>query len=163
MTRTLRLSLFALSALGLTAMVASLFLQVIARELDYRVDWTEEAGRFAFISTVFIAAAYSTLTNSHLRVTVVSDLVGRKIGVRPVQCLHTIVLLGFAGVMVFFSSINFMDGLRYPNISPALRFNQNILFVAMSAGFAIIFLLHLRDLWVLIRGGTLDAGGPIHE
>lgn len=163
MTRYLRIALFAMSALGLTLMVASLFLQVIAREFNLPVDWTEETGRFAFISMVFIAAAYATLTRSHLRVTVFSDLVARHIGQRPVQTFHTLVLIGFAGVMVYFSAFNFIDGLRYPNISPALRFNQNILFIMMSAGFTIIFLLHLRDLWVLMRGGILEEGGPVNE
>ena len=163
MTRILRIALFSLSALGLAAMVASLFLQVVAREFNLRVDWTEETGRFTFISMVFIAAAYATLTGSHLRVTVISDLIARRIGQRPIQFLHTLVLIGFSAVMVYFSAFNFIDGLRYPNISPALRFNQNILFVMMSAGFAIIFLLHLRDLWVLIRGGVLDEGGPVNE
>lgn len=163
MDRALRTALFVISAVGLTAMVASLFLQVIARETGMRVDWTEETGRFAFIATVFIAAAYGTLTRSHLRVTVVSDLLARRIGPRPVQALHTVALLGFSGAMVWFSAYNFIDGLRYPNISPALRFNQNILFIAMSAGFAVIFVFHLRDLWLLLRGETLDEGGPVNE
>ena len=163
MTRALRLALFALSAIGLTAMVVSLFLQVLAREFNWRVDWTEEIGRFAFISMVFMAAAYSTLTRSHLRVSVFSDLVARKIGVRPVQAFHTLFLLGFAAIMIYFSAVNFVEGLQYPNISPALRFNQNILFVAMCGGFALIFLLHLRDLWALVRGETLEERGPVNE
>lgn len=163
MIRALRLALFALSAIGLTTMVTSLFLQVLAREFNWRVDWTEEIGRFAFISMVFMAAAYSTLTHSHLRVSVFSDLVARKIGARPVQAFHTLFLLGFAAIMIYFSAVNFVEGLRFPNISPALRFNQNILFVAMCCGFALIFLLHLRDLWALMRGDTLEDGGPVNE
>lgn len=159
MTRALRLALFTISAVGLTAMVSSLFLQVLAREFNWRVDWTEEIGRFAFISMVFMAAAYSTLTRSHLRVSVFSDHVARKIGARPVQTVHTIVLLGFAAVMVYFSAVNFVEGLQFPNISPALRFNQNILFIAMCGGFSLIFLLHLRDLCALMRGETLEEGG----
>lgn len=163
MTRVLRMALFALSAIGLTTMVIALFLQVVAREFNWRVDWTEEIGRFAFISMVFMAAAYSTLTRSHLRVSVFSDLVARKIGFRPVQAVHTVVLLGFAAIMVYFSAVNFVEGLQYPNISPALRFNQNILFVAMCGGFSLIFLLHLRDLWALARGETLEEGGPVND
>jgi len=46
MTRVLRMALFALSAIGLTTMVIALFLQVVAREFNWRVDWTEEIGRF---------------------------------------------------------------------------------------------------------------------
>ena len=151
----LRVALFVISALGLAVMVAALLLQVAARELRLAVDWTEELSRFAFIGAVFVAAAYGTLTRSHLRVSVVSDALARAVGRRPVDLLHTVVLLGFAGVMVWFSGANFVDGLRYPNVSPALGFNENNLFAFMCAGFALIFLLHLRDLVVLIRGGEL--------
>lgn len=152
----LRKSLLLLASALLAFMVASLFLQVIAREFNWAVDWTEETGRFSFITMVFIAAAYGTLTRSHLSVSVFSDWISLKFGNRPIALFHTIVVLGFAAVMVVFSALNFTDGLRYPNISPALEFNQNILFVAMCAGFVIIFLLHLRDLFTLLRGGSLD-------
>ncbi len=156
MVRILRVALFSLASIGLTLMVGALFLQVVARELRLAVDWTEELSRFAFITMVFIAAAYSTLTRSHLRVSVFSDLVARKIGERPVQLFHTIVLIAFSAVMVYFSAFNFMDGLRFANISPALGFNQNILFIGMSAGFVVIGLLHIADFVTLARGGTLD-------
>ncbi|MDF3389485.1 TRAP transporter small permease subunit [Sulfitobacter sp. Ks16] len=151
----LRTILFIISAAGIALMVASLFLQVSARELNLAVDWTEEISRFAFISMVFFAAAYSTLTRSHLRVTVFAELMIKWIGKRPIQFVHTIILLCFAGVMVVFSGLNFLDGLKYPNISPAIGFNQNHLFVAMCTGFVVIFLIHLRDLLVLMTGGTL--------
>ena len=149
--RALRHLLFALAAAGLAFMVAALFLQVISREFHWAVDWTEELGRFSFIAMVFFAAAYGTVTRSHLRVSVFSDLLARVVGVRAVDLLHTIVLLCFALIMTVYSGLNFVDGLRYPNTSPAIGFNQNHLFVAMCAGFAIIFVLHLRDLWILLR------------
>jgi TRAP-type C4-dicarboxylate transport system permease small subunit len=155
MEATLRKLLLFISSGLLAFMVASLFLQVIAREFNWRVDWTEETGRFSFITMVFIAAAYGTLTRSHLSVSVFSDWLATKIGHRPIALLHTIIVLGFAGVMVVFSALNFTDGLRYPNTSPALGFNQNILFLAMCAGFVMIFLLHLRDFVTLIRGGSI--------
>ena len=156
MVRILRIALFSLASLGLAVVVGALFLQVVARELRLAVDWTEELSRFAFITTVFVAAAYATLTRSHLRVSVLSDLIARRVGARPVQFLHTIVLIGFAAVMVVFSSMNFLDGLRYPNVSPAIGFNQNLLFAGMSGGFLIIGLLHVADLVTLARGDTLD-------
>jgi TRAP-type C4-dicarboxylate transport system permease small subunit len=151
----LRYVLFGLAAASLALMVSALFLQVVSRELRWAVDWTEELSRFSFITMVFLAAAYGTLTQSHLRVSVFSDFIGRKIGVRKIDFLHTAILLGFAAIMAYFSWYNFVDGLRYPNTSAALRFNQNHLFIGMSLGFAIIFALHLRDLVVLLRGGEL--------
>lgn len=152
----LKKALLLLASILLAFMVGSLFLQVIAREFRWAVDWTEETGRFSFITMVFIAAAYGTLTRSHLSVSVFSDSMAQRFGPRPIWFLHTIIILGFSTVMVVFSALNFIDGLQYPNISPALGFNQNFLFIAMCAGFVIIFLLHLRDLIVLIRGGSLD-------
>ncbi len=156
MENVLRKSLLLLASALLAFMVVSLFLQVIAREFNWAVDWTEETGRFSFITMVFIAAAYGTITRSHLSVSVFSDWISSKIGKRPIAFFHTIVVLGFAAVMVVFSALNFIDGLRYPNISPALEFNQNILFAAMCAGFVMIFLLHLRDLFTLLRGGYFN-------
>ena len=156
MVNALRIALFSLASLGLAIMVSALFLQVVARELSLAVDWTEELSRFAFITMVFIAAAYATLTRSHLRVSVFSDWISTKIGPRPLQFLHTAVLIGFAAVMVVYSTINFWDGLRFPNVSPAIGFNQNILFAGMAGGFGLIALLHLADLVTLLRGDTLD-------
>ena len=156
MQHVIRTSLLLLASILLAFMVASLFLQVIAREFRWAVDWTEETGRFSFITMVFIAAAYGTLTRSHLSVSVFSDWISSKIGPRPIALFHTVVVLGFAAVMVVFSALNLTDGIRYPNISPALRFNQNYLFAAMCAGFVIIFLLHFRDLFVLLRGGSIS-------
>lgn len=156
MTVFLKKALLLLASILLAFMVGSLFLQVIAREFRWAVDWTEETGRFSFITMVFIAAAYGTLTRSHLSVSVFADMLAEKFGPRPIWFLHTIVILGFAAVMVVYSALNFVDGLQYPNTSPALGFNQNNLFVAMCVGFAMIFLLHLRDLIVLARGGSLN-------
>lgn len=156
MQNILRKTLLLLASALLAFMVGSLFLQVIAREFHWAVDWTEETGRFSFITMVFIAASYGTLTRSHLSVSVFSDWISSRIGARPIAFLHTVVVLGFAAVMIVFSALNFTDGLRYPNTSPALGFNQNILFAAMCTGFTIIFSLHLRDLIVLLSGGSID-------
>lgn len=156
MQKLLRTLLFGLAALLLALMVGALALQVIAREMKWAVDWTEELGRFAFISMAFIAAAHATLARSHLRVSVVSDQLIRLLGGRAVHLLHSVILAGFAAVMVVFSWLNLLDGIRYPNTSPALDFNQNYLFIAMFAGFLIIGLLHLADIVRLVRGGTID-------
>ena len=153
----LRKSLLGVASVLLIGMVVSLFLQVLAREFRWPVDWTEETGRFAFISMVFFAATYGTLTRSHLRVTVFADLLAKLIGQRVIDLVHTVILMGFAGTMTVYSWLNLTDGIRYPNISPAIGFNQNFLFVAMCLGFALICLLHLRDLYVLMRGGRIDG------
>jgi TRAP-type C4-dicarboxylate transport system permease small subunit len=112
--------LFACAALLLGGMCAALLLQIVAREFTIGADWTEELSRFAFISMVFLAAAYATLTRRHLEVTVFSDLIAMRIGRAKVAAFHCAVLLAFDAAMAWYSALNFVDGLRWPNISPAL-------------------------------------------
>lgn len=141
----LRKVLFAIAAVLMAAMVGSLFLQVVAREFHWSVDWTEESARFTFIAMVFMATVYATMTGSHLRVSVFSDLLAGKLGTRAVTAFHALVVTGFSAVMVWYSGYNFIDGFRYPNISPAIGFNQNILFIFMTVGFAVNTLLHALE------------------
>jgi len=151
MHELLRKVLFTVSALLLAFMVGSLFLQVLAREFRWSVDWTEESARFTFIAMVFIAAAYATLTQSNLRVTVFSNWLAGRIGQTPITVVHSIILIAFGGVMVYYSIVNFQEGLQYPNISPAIGFNQNFLFLFMIFGFIIITALHVIELVSSLR------------
>lgn len=155
--------IYAAAALFLALMVSSLMLQIVAREFKLPVDWTEEMSRFAFISMVFLASAYATIRRRHLRVSVFSDFVARRIGNRAVAVFHLTILFGFDSVMVWYSGYNFVDGLQFANISPALGFNQNILFAAMCLGFGASALVNLTDLVAVLTGrgdGTLDGGRP---
>lgn len=147
MRNLLSKGLFYFSAILLATMVAALFTQVLAREFRWDVDWSEELARFAFISAVFLASSYATLTKSHLQVSFLSDIVANRIGRKIVAKFHTLVQLGFDGFVVYYASINLIDGIRYANISPALGFNQNFLFVPMIAGFSLSILIHLHDLF----------------
>ena len=128
-------------------MVASLFTQVLAREFRWDVDWSEELARFSFISTVFLASSYATLTKSHLSVNFFSNLIAKRIGAKTVSKFHIIAQLLFDCGVIYYASINLIDGIRYPNISPSLGFNQNYLFALMILGFALSALIHLLDLF----------------
>jgi len=128
-------------------MVASLFIQVLAREFNWEVDWSEELARFSFISAVFLASSYATLTKSHLSVSFFSNWIAKRIGQNAVSKFHTFAQLGFDVCVIYYASINLIEGIRYPNISPSLGFNQNYLFVLMILGFALSALIHLIDIF----------------
>lgn len=151
--------LFLVAATLLALMAIALLLQIIAREGAFGVDWTEEIARYGFISMVFVASAYATLRGAHLRVSVFSDLVARRIGQVPVRRFHLAVLIVFDALMVWFAVVNVLDGIRYPNTSPALGFNQNLLFVPFAIGFAISGCIHLSD-FVTARIDPDDKGQP---
>lgn len=160
MTELLRKILFTVSALLLTFMVGSLFLQVLAREFRWAVDWTEESARFTFIAMVFIAAAYATLTESNLRVTVFTNWLAGRIGQKPITIVHSLILIAFGCVMVYYSIVNFQEGMQYPNISPAIGFNQNYLFIFMIFGFVVITALQIAALFSILRSPKV---GESHE
>ena len=137
--------LFAVAGLLMSLMAMSLFIQIIARETSFGADWTEEMSRFSFIVMVFLASTFATLSKSHLRVSVFSDLLAGWIGERPVHLFHLLVLVVFDTLMVWYGMRNFTDGLQFPNISPAIGFNQNWLFVSLIIGFALSGVIHVVD------------------
>ncbi|CZF83006.1 2,3-diketo-L-gulonate TRAP transporter small permease protein YiaM [Grimontia marina] len=129
----------------ITIMVLSLFLQIIAREFNLEADWTEEISRFAFISLVFIAASYTSLNQQHLRISIVSDILMRRLGQQFVFRVQSFVSLTFDVLMVVFCYENFLEGLDYPNTSPALGFNLGLLFLAPTVGFLLSAIVHLME------------------
>jgi len=145
MRRLAGLLLFLVAAALLATMAVALLLQIVARESAFGADWTEELARFAFIAMVFAAATYATLRGAHLRVSVFSDLVARRVGEVPVRRFHLLVLIVFDVLMVWYGVQNVIEGVRYPNTSPALGFNQNFLFVPFALGFALSGLIHAID------------------
>jgi TRAP-type C4-dicarboxylate transport system permease small subunit len=127
----------------LIMMVGSLFFQVLARYMHWQLDWTEELARFAFIAMIFVAASYATQSNSHLRVEFFADQMS-KIGPKSqwiVRQLQWLAVLTFDVLFTWFSIEALMEGFQYPNVSPALNFNENLLFLAPTIGFsaAVIF------------------------
>jgi TRAP-type C4-dicarboxylate transport system permease small subunit len=132
----LRKSQLWLSHITLLTMVGALALQIVAREFRLQVDWTEELSRFAFVAMVFVSASYASQTGSHLRVSAFADLMARW---RPfkwlIPKLKFLAVLTFDCLFFWYCIDNLIDGLRYKNASPALNFNENLLFIAPLIGF----------------------------
>lgn len=144
----LRKSQLFASHITLLTMVGALALQIIAREFRLQVDWTEELSRFAFVAMVFVSASYATQTGAHLRVSAFADLMARW---KPLGWL--IPKLEFLAVLVFdclffwYCIDNLIDGLRYVNASPALNFNENLLFIAPLVGFGAAIIYRLMGIF----------------
>ena len=125
----------------LTIMVGSLFFQVLARQMRWQLDWTEELARFSFIAMIFVAASYATQTGAHH-----SDVELSVADKWIVSQLQWCAVLAFDVLFTWYSIENLIEGFRYPNLSPTLNFNENILFLAPAIGFsaAIIFTILSR-------------------
>jgi TRAP-type C4-dicarboxylate transport system permease small subunit len=136
------------SHITLLMMVGALSLQIIAREFHLQVDWTEELSRFAFVAMVFVTASYATQNGSHLRVSAFADLMARW---RPLEWLipklEFLAVLAFDCLFFWYCIGNLIDGLRYRNASPALNFNENLLFIAPLVGFGVAIIYRLLSMF----------------
>jgi TRAP-type C4-dicarboxylate transport system permease small subunit len=141
----LKLSQLWIAHITLTIMVGSLFFQVIARHVNWQLDWTEELSRFAFISMIFVASSYATQSGSHLRVEFFSELISNINSVSRwiVIQLQWLAVLTFDVLFTWYSYENLMEGFQYPNMSPALNFNEGLLFIAPMVGFAVTVIYRL--------------------
>jgi TRAP-type C4-dicarboxylate transport system permease small subunit len=132
----------------LLVMVSALALQVAAREFNLQVDWTEELSRFSFISMVFVSASYATQTGAHLRVSAFADLMSKWEPLKwLIPKLEFSAMLTFDVVFFWLCIGNLIEGLRYVNASPALNFNENLLFIAPLIGFGAAIVYRLLSLF----------------
>lgn len=142
--RVLRTSQVWASHLTLLVMVGALFLQIVARQFRLQVDWTEELSRFSFIAMVFVSASFASQMGSHLKVTAFVDLAEKWPPMRwPIAALQWSIILLFDCLFFWYCVENLIEGLRYTNLSPALNFNENLLFLAPLIGFGAAILHRL--------------------
>ncbi|MGA1316933.1 MAG: TRAP transporter small permease [Rubrivivax sp.] len=137
-----------MSHLTISLTVGSLVLQVVSRQFGWQVDWTEELARFSFLVMVFAGASYASGKASHLRVSVFSDLASRwRWSGVIVRGLQWAAVIAFDSLFCVFAVMNVVEGLRYPNISPSLGFNESLLFLAPAAFFAIAVVQRLLRMY----------------
>lgn len=138
-----------MSHLTISVTVGSLVLQVVSRQLGWQVDWTEELARFSFLVMVFAGASYASGKMSHLRVSVFSDFASRwRWSGMITRGLQWTAVMAFDSLFCGLAIMNVVEGLRYPNISPSLGFNESLLFLAPAAFFAIAVVQRLLRLFV---------------
>ncbi|MBK5102766.1 MAG: TRAP transporter small permease [Burkholderiales bacterium] len=117
--------------------MGALFLQVVSRYFGWQVDWTEELARFSFIVMVFASASYASSRGSHLSVTIFSDMAKRWTYSKwLVEKLQLLAVFVFDCLFCWYAAANVIEGFRWPNLSPSLGFNENLLFLAPAVGFA---------------------------
>jgi TRAP-type C4-dicarboxylate transport system permease small subunit len=143
---------WAIVALG-TALVVIVFSNVVMHQLDYDIAWTTEFGEFVMVWTAFLGAAAAARRRGHMAITELRDLAsgaaGRALRL-AIELTVTVVLalLLWYGVVIVRSS--------WGNILTVLDWPMAWQYMALPAGSAIALVYVLRDLVVLVRGGSLE-------
>jgi TRAP-type C4-dicarboxylate transport system permease small subunit len=131
--------------LCVTVMVACLMLQVGFRWIGGSgMAWTEELSRYAFIWSVFIAAALVAKHNAHVRITAQYGLM--PVTVRLALLITTDVLWVVCNLYFAWLSWNVIQsGLLFPEMSPTLRIARGYVEMIVPFGFLLMS-------WRIIEG-----------
>ena len=100
-----------------TFFVAAQFCQVVLRYVfSDSLGWVDEASRYAFIWMVFLAAAIGARHGTHMAITLLEEVLGRRAH-KPLLVLADVALIAFA-CLVGWGGVALM-GLNWTSLSPA--------------------------------------------
>lgn len=129
----------------LTAIVTTAFalmltimaIQVISRyALGIPVSWTDEAARYLFLSQIFLGSVLALRYQEHIRITVVTDLMGPRVrnivaSLADIICIVVLLMLAIGGW-------NMMER------------TSGILASTFRLSFSYIYLIQLISAWMVI-------------
>ena len=101
-------------------------LQVLLRALNFSLNWSEEAARFAFVAVTFMGSVLAVKHGKHITITFLSDRLPR-----PVQrALGVIIHLVMAGFMALctYGSVLLMSAAKNVRSNSMLWFRLNYLY-----------------------------------
>lgn len=135
------------------ALVLIVFSNVVMHQLDYDIAWTTEFGEFVMVWTSFLGAAAATRRRGHMAITELRDLARGAAG----RVLHLVIELTVAAVLAILLWYGVVIvRASWGNILTVLDWPMAWQYMALPAGSAIALVYVLRDLVVLVRGGTLE-------
>jgi TRAP-type C4-dicarboxylate transport system permease small subunit len=143
---------WAIVAFG-AVLVLIVFSNVVMHQLDYDIAWTTEFGEFVMVWTSFLGAAAATRRRGHMAITELRDLArgaadkALRLAIEATVAAVLAILLWYGAVIVRASWGNILTVLDWPMAWQ---------YLALPVGSAIALVYVLRDLVVLVRGGTLE-------
>ena len=139
----------------MAAMVACLALQVGIRIVaGSALAWTEELSRYAFLWTVYIAAAFIAKRNAHVRIT--AQFLPLPLRARLIfRLIADAVWVFFLLYMARQSLLSLETSLEFPEVSPTLHIVKAYVEMIIPAGFVLMSWRVAEDYIRRLRGGTL--------
>ena len=102
----------------LAAIAVATLVQVVARQMGYAIETTELSG-FCMAASTFLALAYTFVNGGHVRVGIISQLVGGSIS-RAVEIWCCVIGIAITGFAAFHMARFTLDTWRYGDLSPGL-------------------------------------------
>lgn len=141
------------------AMLAAMFLQVVARyAIGVGVPWTDETSRFLFVGQIFLGAAIAQRQGAQIRITVLLDLLPDTLR-RALEIVSDLLLVAIALGLIFGA---WGMAIRTADVAAStIDVSVSWLYTVQMVGVGIIALLAARDVWLTLTGSSRarDGGG----
>lgn len=116
-----------------SAMVASIFFQIIMRLFGSSLGWSEEFARYCFIWLIYIGISYGVKKQRHLKVDVVLLFLKER-GKLLLNIIVSFIFLLFALVFMFYGGKIAIQLLIWGQASPAMGIPMGLVYLATPVG-----------------------------
>ncbi|MEI3478193.1 MAG: TRAP transporter small permease [Bilophila sp.] len=117
--------------------VVVIFMQIILRQIDMSLPWTEEIARFAFIWFILFGACYATRLCALNRVTVQFSRAPEWVG-DLFLFIGDIIWFGFSLVMAWEGYVAVLDLVEFPYATPALDWDLGLVCLVFPLSFLLM-------------------------
>lgn len=117
--------------------VAIIFLQIVLRQIDMSLPWTEEIARFAFIWFILFGACYATRLCALNRVTVQFTKAPKWVG-DLCMFIGDVIWFCFALIMAWQGYIAVLDLVEFPYATPALDWDLGMVYLVFPLSFLLM-------------------------
>lgn len=131
-------------------MVAVIFLQVVMRQFDNSLSWSEELARYCFIWLVYLGISYGVKKQRHIKVDVMLLLLKDK-GKIILSIIANLLFLVFALVIIRYGYDIATQLLGFGQKSPALQIPMGLVYMATPVGIGLTVIRLIQNLIKYIR------------
>lgn len=126
-------------------MVVVIFVQVVMRQLDNSLSWSEELARYCFIWLVYIGISYGVKKQRHIKVDVLLVIINQKWKVL-LNILSTILFAVFAIFIIKYGFDIANKLLTFGQKSPALQIPMGLVYMATPIGMGLTLIRLIQNL-----------------
>lgn len=140
-----------LSVILLACMTLVIAYQIVMRLIGKPATWSEESARYMFAWLIYISSAYAVKKRSHIKVEIVSLIVGKK-GNLIIDLISDAAFLFFSLVMMrygwpYVTKMAFI----YQQKSPSLEINMAIPYYSFVIGFTLMAIRLVQDMIARVK------------
>lgn len=126
-------------------MVAVIFLQVVMRQFNSSLSWSEELARYSFIWLVYIGISYGVKKDRHIKVDVLLLALKNK-GKIILTIIANLLFIAFAIFVIRYGYDIAMQLLSFGQKSPANQIPMGLIYLATPIGMGLTLIRLIQNL-----------------